>query len=118
MTELQITEGTVPDKAVNRTARPNPFQGRFPTAEGKSLVVTLPSSTDEEKREVNAVANLAQTAARNAGYTGRVKRDEVPVKVKGKDVPHTRLTIWSIPKITHKPKDEAAAPATPDTATN
>lgn len=106
MTELQITEGTVPEKVNNRTARPNPFVGRFPTAEGKAMIVTLPSDTEEEKREVSSVVNLAQEAARAAGFTGRVKREETTIGTGKTAKPGTKLSIWSVPKIVHKSLDE------------
>jgi hypothetical protein len=104
VTEFSIEEGTVPEKVNNRVARPNPFAGRFPTEEGKAMIVTLPSGTDDEKKEVNAVVNLAQSAAREAGWTGRVKREEVNLGSQKAPKPGTKLTIWSVPKITHKKK--------------
>ena len=99
---FEISEGTVPEKTNNRTARPNPFVGRFPTPEGKTMVVTLPSGTKELDREVNAVVSLAQSAARAAGFTGRVKRTPVEIGTGKNKRQATQLDIWSVPKIEHK----------------
>ena len=113
MTEfnLKIEEGTVPEKVNNRTARPNPFTGRFPTEEGKAMIVTLPSGSEDEKKEVNTVVSLAQEAARAAGFTGRVKREETTIGTGKTAKPGTKLTIWSVAKIVHKSLDERLAAA-------
>lgn len=103
---LNITEGTVPEVTSTRTREPNPFDGLFPTKEGKSLVVTLPSATDEERKYVNKIASQAQSAARDAkdeahphGYTARVKRDAVTVGTGKSAKESTTLTIWTVDRI-------------------
>lgn len=113
--ELQVTvsDEAPPSVTRNRTREPNPFEGMFPTEEGKTLVVELPSETDDEKKQVSKAASFAQTAANAAksesapnGYTARVVR--TPIKRGRKE--YTRLTIWSIDRITRpgagrKPSD-------------
>jgi len=108
---LQFTEGSVPEKTVSRVKEENPFTGMFPTKghgteDQKSIVVVLPSETDEEKKYVNKIVNQAQTAARDAvtddapkGYSARVLREAVTVG-KGKAAKEsTQLTIWSVNRI-------------------
>lgn len=112
---LTIEEGTVPSTLSTRTREPNPFAGKFPTEEGKSLIVRLPSRNDEEKKYVEKVKAQAQTAARDSideehpsGFTARVKLEpcKVTVTEKGKngrertqEVDGTCLTIWTVARI-------------------
>lgn len=99
--DLNFSEGTIPTSTVNRTTADNPFTGKFPTPEGRSLVVTLPSKTDEDRKNVDKVVNLAQKAARDAaptdaypeGMTARVKRDSA------KNGAETVLTMWTVKAI-------------------
>lgn len=115
---LNITEGTIPAVTQNRTREPNPFDGRFPTAEGKSLVVELPSSNDEETKFVNKVVAQAQKAARETvtddapqGYTAKVKREAVEIGSGKAKKAGTRLTIWTVDRIFRTRK--GAAEGTP-----
>lgn len=128
--DLTITTAdTVPETISNRSSEPNPFDGKFPTAPGKSLVVTLPSKTDDEKVAVNKVVQFAQAAGR------AVKTDEYPegtttrkllepVDKTGKVVAdftkatHTRMTFWSVKPIKRprKDKDETVSPDAPQTS--
>jgi hypothetical protein len=123
---LEITKGTtVPATVSTRTREENPFAGMFPTppeGEGVTLIVELPSETDEEKKYVAKVASQAQTAARESvdaehpdGYTARVKREGF-VKGSGKSAKnYTRLTIWSVDRIYRKGAGrKPAAQVTPE----
>lgn len=108
MTSFAIEQGNeIPETVVTRKAEPNPFvDGKhFPTPEGKTVIVTLPSATDDEKKNVKKVVSLAQKAGRLCETTTRVKREEAGTKAK----PQTRLIMWSVPKITRSRKDKAAA---------
>jgi hypothetical protein len=115
--ELNITQSNEAPPAVtrNRTREPNPFDGMFPVEEGKTLVVELPSETIDEKKAINKAAAFAQQAANEAksetapkGYTARVVR--TPIKKGKKD--YTRLTIWSIDRITRPGAGRKPAEAT------
>lgn len=103
--DLTITKSdeAPPTTTRNRTREPNPFDGMFPVEEGKTLVVELASGTEDEKKAVNKAAAFAQTAANEAksdaapnGYTARVVR--TGFKKGSKE--YTRLTIWSVDRIT------------------
>lgn len=105
--EITTVEG-VPETVSTRSREPNPFDGLFPTEghgtdQQKSLVVVLPSATEDEKKVLQKVRNQAQAAAREAisdaapnGYTARVKA--FPAKIGKKEA--TRLQIWSVDRIT------------------
>lgn len=103
MTSFAIEQGNeIPETVVTRKAEPNPFvDGKvFPTPEGKTAIVVLPSATEDEKKYVEKVVSLAQKAGRLCGTTTRVKREEAGTKAK----PQTRLIMWSVPKITRPRK--------------
>lgn len=102
--DLNFATTDQPAQAHTRESAPNPFAGKFPTEEGKAFYVDLPSSTDDENKVVKRVIAQAQTAAREAGYTGRVRRDSVTIGTGKTAKAGTRLTFWSIPKIERKPK--------------
>lgn len=89
-----ITEGTEIPAPAARAKTPNPFEGRFPTPEGKTLVVVLPSGTEDERKAVEKVVTLAQQAGRAVDTTTRHLREETAGKS-----PSTKITFWSVPKI-------------------
>jgi len=120
-----IAKGTVPATTSTRTREANPFDGLFPTVghgtpEQESLIIDLPSETEDEQKYVNKVASQAQTAARESkddahpsGYTARVKRTAIEVGTgKAKKV-GTRLEIWSVERIFREGAGRKPA-ATPD----
>lgn len=96
-----------------RTAAPNPFTGKFPLPEGKAIAVTLPSSTEEEKKAIQRLIDLAQKEGNRVGSTTRKKTEEVTVGTGKSAKKMTKVTFWSVDKITRerKPKD-SEAPAT------
>lgn len=120
---LNIAEGgNVPAVTQNRTKEPNPFDGLFPTKghgtdNQLTLVVELPSGTEEADKYVNKVAAQAQAAARNSvsedaphGYTARIKREAFEQGTGKNRKQMTRLIIWSTDRVfrTRKPKETAA----------
>lgn len=110
---FEISEGTVPEVTVNRQPEHNPFTEKFPTAEGKALVVNMPnpktdSKDDANLKAINKVVSLARRAGEAKGLTARVKRTP-GVDKKGKENGTTDLTIWTVTRITRPRKTAESA---------
>lgn len=126
---LDIQTGdTVPQRP--STAEPNPFVegNHFPTPEGKTVIVTLPSSTDDEKKYVDRIVKQAQQAGKAVrtdeypeGSTTRVHREPVKIGTGKNAKDGTRLTFWTVTPIKRKRKNGASPAAVsadnPNTAT-
>lgn len=114
---FEIQETEVPAETAGRTAEPNPFDGKFPTAEGRALTIVLDGDKEANKSVVTRLTGQARKAANAHELTARVKVDEVK---QGKKV-QTQFITWSRPKITRprgtENSDAALSAANPNTAT-
>lgn len=118
--DLNITTGERPVISRASTAEPNPFDGRFPTEDGKALVVPLPGTATEKEAKAQAekVCRLARKAANAAvseenpdGYTAR-SQVAYATEGTGKNVKHVAtVTVWSVKR--EKRPGSGRKPATP-----
>lgn len=69
----------------------------FPIPEGKMLTAVLPTASEEDKKALQKEIRLIQMAAREFGYTARVRR----LRVEG-DSDSTKITVRTTKKITRK----------------
>ena len=69
----------------------------FPIPEGKMLTAVLPTGTEEDKKALAKEIRLIQNAAREFGYTARVRR----LRVEG-DPDSTKITVRTTQKIIRK----------------
>lgn len=98
--ELTFEQTTVPAKTVNRQPEDNPFDRMFPTEEGTAVKLTLPSKTEDDKKNVQRRIAQAQRSAKGKGLTCR------KVTAEGEDGT-TAVTFWTVPRITRERKAKA-----------
>ena len=100
MSEIKFNSTDIPARAkTGRTPMPNPFREVFPS-DDKALTFTV--EFPEDSTEVRRLIRQAREAAKDVDRSPQVKVSEV--EGKGGKV-QTTLTVWTIARITRKPKD-------------
>lgn len=103
MSEFTFSETSVP--VVTRDKAPNPFEGQFPTAEGKAISLTLKGGLEANADQIGKLERQAR-AAGNALETPVTVRTLKQESGSGKNA-ETVLTFWSTEKIS-RPRSASA----------
>lgn len=113
MSEITFETVEVP-KTVKTGANklPNPFEGKFPSDDA-ALKLTLPYVTDDDVTAVNRLVRQAQEAARKVDRSARVLQEDSKEGVGRNRHPVKLLTVWTVPKITRKSKEETPDDSAP-----
>lgn len=102
MSEIEFNSTEIPARAkTGRTPMPNPFREVFPS-DDKALTFTVPFA--EDSTEVRRLVRQAREAAKDVDRSPQVKITET----ENKGEVETTLTVWTVARITRKPKDETA----------
>ena len=87
----------VSERPTIKRVRVNPFSEHFPIDEG-AKVWTFPSKTDADKKALQRAQSQMRDAAKKCDRTARINLSDGPTPGT------TNVTVWTIPKITHKKK--------------
>lgn len=96
---VDFETAAIPAVTVNRTAEPNPFDGKFPSDEA-ALVVTIDGTEEEQAAQVKKIISQARKAAQAVDRTARKKTEAVEVGTGKTKHNATRVYLWTVSRVT------------------